>query len=163
MRIILTESQYSKLLTEGKLEDLIKKYQDQLGDNFEDWYKTQIEEFYEEDPSPTKKYFTWMSKVFIDRVTKGIETDEYNLIAMIKYFDKNIHKFQKKDIYQYTYDEFVNKYEEAISKISKKELEISGVEKLYGDENDRYILVRPKNKEASCKYGANTKWCIAST
>jgi len=163
MRIVLTESQYSKLLTEGKLEDLIKKYQDQLGYNFEDWYKTQIEEFYEEDPSPTKKYFTWMSKVFLDRVTKGIETDEYNLIAMIKYFDKNIHKFQKKDIYQYTYDEFVNKYEEAISKISKKELEISGVEKLYGDENDRYILVRPKNKEASCKYGANTKWCIAST
>ena len=75
MRIVLTESQYSKLLTEGKLEDLIKKYQDQLGYNFEDWYKTQIEEFYEEDPSPTKKYFTWMSKVFIDRDLKNIETD----------------------------------------------------------------------------------------
>ena len=27
MRIVLTESQYSKLLTEGKLEDLIKKYE----------------------------------------------------------------------------------------------------------------------------------------
>lgn len=104
-----------------------------------------------------------MSKVFIDRGLKNIETDEYNLIEMIKYFDKNIHKFEKKDIYQYTYEEFIRKYEEAISKVTKKELATTGVEKLYGDEGDRYILVRPKNKEASCKYGANTKWCIAST
>ena len=163
MRIVLTESQYSKLLTEGKLEDLIKKYENDLGDEFETYLRNQVEEFYEEDPSPTKKYFTWMSKVFIERNLKGIETDEYNLIEMIKYFDKNIHKFEKKDIYQYTYEEFIRKYEEAISKVTKKELATTGVEKLYGDEGDRYILVRPKNKEASCKYGANTKWCIAST
>jgi len=163
MRIVLTESQYGKLLTEGKLEDLIKKYENDLGNKFYGWYKNQIEEFYEEDPSPTKKYFTWMSKILIDRDIKGLDTDEYNLIEMIKYFDKNIHKFEKKDIYQYTYEEFINKYEQAISKVTKKELETSGVEKLYGDEGDRYILVRPKNKEASCKYGANTKWCIAST
>jgi hypothetical protein len=163
MRIVLTESQYGKLLTEGKLEDLIKKYENDLGDKFYGWYKNQIEEFYEEDPSPTKKYFTWMSKILIDRDIKGLDTDEYNLIEMIKYFDKNIHKFEKKDIYQYTYEEFINKYEQAISKVTKKELATTGVEKLYGDEGDRYILVRPKNKEASCKYGANTKWCIAST
>ena len=163
MRIVLTESQYSKLLTEGKLEDLIKKYENDLGDRFYGWYKNQIEEFYEEDPSPTKKYFTWMSKILIDRDIKGLDTDEYNVIEMIKYFDKNIHKFEKKDIYQYTYEELINKYEQAISKVTKKELETTGVEKLYGDEGDRYILVRPKNKEASCKYGANTKWCIAST
>lgn len=160
MRIVLTESQYSKLLVEGKLEDLVAKYEQQFPNGPD--YKAQIEEFYEEDPSPTKKYFTWMSKVYIDRDLKDIETNEYQLIEMIKYFDKNIHKFEKKDIYQYSYDEFVNKYEEAITKISKKELETTGVEKLYGDEGDRYILVRPKNKEASCKYGANTKWCISA-
>ena len=163
MRIVLTESQYGKLLTEGKLEDLIKKYENDLGEKFYGWYKNHIEEFYEEDPSPTKKYFTWMSKILIDRDIKGLDTDEYNLIEMIKYFDKNIHKFEKKDIYQYTYEELINKYEQAISKVTKKELATTGVEKLYGDEGDRYILVRPKNKEASCKYGANTKWCIAST
>ena len=162
MRIVLTESQYSKLLVEGKLEDLLKKYEEQLGAEFQ-WYSDTVEEFYNEDPSPTKKYFTWMSKVYIDRGEKDIETDEYQLIEMIKYFDKNIHKFEKKDIYQYTYDEFVNKYEDAITKISKKELETTGVEKLYGGEGDRYILVRPKNKEASCKYGANTKWCISAS
>lgn len=163
MRIVLTESQYGKLLTEGKLEDLLNKYENDLGNVFVIGLQNQVEEFYEEDPSPTKKYFTWMSKIYIDKYLKYNEIDEYNLIEMIKYFDKNIHKFEKKDIYQYTYEELVNKYEDAISRATKKELASTGVEKLYGDEGDRYILVRPKNKEASCKYGANTKWCIAST
>jgi len=163
MRIVLTESQYDKLLTEGKLEDLLNKYENDLGDDFDINLQYQVEEFYDEDPSPTKKYFTWMSKIYIDKYFKNNEINEYNLIEMIKYFDKNIHKFEKKDIYQYTYEELVNKYEDAISRITKKELATTGVEKLYGDEGDRYILVRPKNKEASCKYGANTKWCIAST
>ena len=163
MRIVLTESQYGKLLTEGKLEDLLNKYENDLGDDFDTDLQHQVEEFYDEDPSPTKKYFTWMSKIYIDKYLKYDEIDEDNLIEMIKYFDKNIHKFEKKDIYQYTYEELVNKYEDAISRITKKELATTGVEKLYGDDDDRYILVRPKNKEASCKYGANTKWCIAST
>jgi len=35
MRIVLTESQYSKLLVEGKLEDLLKKYEEQLGAEFQ--------------------------------------------------------------------------------------------------------------------------------
>jgi hypothetical protein len=152
MRIVLTEAQYEKLLSEGKLDDLLQKYDEE--------YEWIINYFYEEDPTPTNKYFTWLSKVYIDRNERGLETDEDGLLEMVKYFDKNQHKFEKKDIYQYTYDEFIQKYEEAITKMSKREIVSSGVEKLY--EDDRYLLIRPKNKEASCKYGANTKWCIAS-
>jgi hypothetical protein len=152
MRIVLTEAQYEKLLSEGKLDDLLQKYDEE--------YEWIINYFYEEDPTPTNKYFTWLSKVYIDRNERGLETDEDGLLEMVKYFNKNQHKFEKKDIYQYTYDEFIQKYEEAITKMSKREIVSSGVEKLY--EDDRYLLIRPKNKEASCKYGANTKWCIAS-
>ena len=152
MRIVLTEAQYEKLLSEGKLDDLLQKYDEE--------YEWIINYFYEEDPTPTNKYFTWLSKVYIDRDERGLETDYDGLLEMVKYFDKNQHKFEKKDIYQYTYDEFIQKYEEAITKMSKREIVSSGVEKLY--EDDRYLLIRPKNKEASCKYGANTKWCIAS-
>jgi hypothetical protein len=152
MRIVLTEAQYEKLLSEGKLDDLLQKYDEE--------YEWIINYFYEEDPTPTNKYFTWLSKVYIDRNERGLETDEDGLLEMVKYFDKNQHKFEKKDIYQYTYDEFIQKYEEAITKMSKREIVSSGVEKLY--EDDRYLLIRPKNKETSCKYGANTKWCIAS-
>jgi len=96
MRIVLTESQYGKLLTEGKLEDLLNKYENDLGDDFDIDLQNQVEEFYDEDPSPTKKSFTWMSKIYIDKYLKYDEIDEDNLIEMIKYFDKNIHKFEKK-------------------------------------------------------------------
>ena len=146
----------NSLLIEGKLEDLIKKYNHEYNDE----YDGIIELAYEGDPSPSKKYFTWMSKIYIERDQANSHISIDDLIQMIQYFDKNNHKFEKKDIYQYTYDEFIKKYEEAIIKISKRELVLSGVDKLY--EDDKYVLVRPKNKEASCKYGSNTKWCIAS-
>jgi hypothetical protein len=144
------------ILSEGKLEELTNKYRSEYGDT----YDGIIEDAYEGDPSPSKKYFTWISKIFIERDQAGMDININDLISLIQYFDKNQHKFEKKDIYQYTYDEFIKKYEEAITKISKREMALSGVEKLY--EDDKYVLVRPKNKEASCKYGSNTKWCIAS-
>jgi len=144
------------ILSEGKLEELTNKYRSE----YDDTYDGIIEDAYEGDPSPSKKYFTWISKIFIERDQAGMDTNINDLISLIQYFDKNQHKFEKKDIYQYTYDEFIKKYEEAITKISKREMALSGVDKLY--EDDKYVLVRPKNKEASCKYGSNTKWCIAS-
>jgi hypothetical protein len=144
------------ILSEGKLEELTNKFRSEYGDT----YDGIIEDAYEGDPSPSKKYFTWISKIFIGRDQAGMDININDLISLIQYFDKNQHKFEKKDIYQYTYDEFIKKYEEAITKISKREMALSGVEKLY--EDDKYVLVRPKNKEASCKYGSNTKWCIAS-
>lgn len=144
------------ILSEGKLEELTNKYRSEYGDT----YDGIIEDAYEGDPSPSKKYFTWISKIFIERDQAGMDININDLISLIQYFDKNQHKFEKKDIYQYTYDEFIRKYEEAITKISKREMALSGVDKLY--EDDKYVLVRPKNKEASCKYGSNTKWCIAS-
>jgi hypothetical protein len=144
------------ILSESKLDDLLKYYENK----FNDEYNGVIEDFYDGDPSATKKYFNWMSKVFIERDQKNLGIEINDLLLMVNYFDKNQHKFEKKDIYQYSYEEFVQKYEEAITKITKKELELSGVEKLY--EDDKYVLVRPKNKEASCKYGSNTKWCISS-
>lgn len=153
---ILRFKKLTNILTEGKLEDFITK----IKQSYDDTYDDIIEDIYNEDPSPSKKYFIWISKTYIERDQAGLDIDIDGLIEMVKYFDKNQHKFEKKDIYQYTYDEFIQKYEEAITKISKRELALSGVDKLY--EDDKYVLVRPKNEEASCKYGANTKWCIAS-
>jgi|688.fasta_scaffold03070_22 hypothetical protein len=136
------------IISEDKKDDLLKQY----GEDYE-WL---IDYLYDEDPSPSKKYVNWMVKTYLNNES----IDQTNMAGMIQYFDKNQHKFQKKDIYQYTYDELVRAYEQALTKISKREISSAGVEKLYEDE--RYVLVRPKNEEASCKYGANTKWCIAS-
>lgn len=153
---ILRFKKLTNILTENKLDDFTTK----ISQTYDDTYDDIILDIYNDDPSPSKKYFIWISKTYIERDQAGLDIDVDGLIEMVKYFDKNQHKFEKKDLYQYTYDEFIQKYEEAITKISKRELALSGVDKLY--EDDKYVLVRPKNEEASCKYGANTKWCIAS-
>lgn len=139
----------TKILLEDKLQDLINQY--------DDVHATEIEDIYDKDPTKSKKYFKWIFETWFKNSNK-IEYDD--LIGMVLYFDKNPNKFEKKDLYQYTFDEFLTAYNEAILKMSKREIISSGVEKLY--EDDKYVLIRPKTMEASCKYGANTKWCISS-
>jgi hypothetical protein len=53
----------------------------------------------------------------------------------------------------------INLSEEWMSESNKKYLEKEGTEKIY--EDDRYLVIHVKNKEASCKYGKGTKWCIS--
>ena len=38
---------------------------------------------------------------------------------------------------------------------------LEDAEKVY--ESDRYVVMVPETKEASCYYGAGTKWCTAQT
>jgi hypothetical protein len=45
------------------------------------------------------------------------------------------------------------------SAAEKKRLAKEGAEKIY--EDDRYLVVHVKNKEASCLYGKGTRWCIS--
>ena len=73
MRIVLTESQYGKLLTEGKLEDLLNKYENDLDDDFDITLRSQVQEFYEEDPSPTKKYLPGCQKFILTNISKIIK------------------------------------------------------------------------------------------
>ena len=140
----------SQILLEDKLQDLQNEYQGE--------YDEDIEYIYHQDPTKSKKYFKWIFETWLKN--RGRNIDYEDLISMVIYFDKNPNKFEKKDLYQYTYDEFLKSYNEAILKMSKREIVSSGVEKLY--EDDKYVLLRPKTAQASCKYGANTKWCIAS-
>jgi len=149
VRRVIDQITSNRILFEDKLSDLQKQYDD-------DYFDT-IDYIYNQDPSKSKKYFKWIFETWLKNSPK---IDYEDLITMVSYFDKNPHKFEKKDLYQYDYDEFLKKYNEAILKLSKREIVSSGVEKLY--EDDRYVLVRPKTSEASCKYGANTKWCISS-
>ena len=140
----------SQILLEDKLQDLQNQYQGE--------YDEYIEYIYRQDPTKSKKYFKWIFETWLKNDGKNIDYND--LIGMVTYFDRNPNKFEKKDLYQYTYDEFLKSYNEAILKMSKREIVSSGVEKLY--EDDKYVLLRPKTAEASCKYGANTKWCISS-
>ena len=52
----------------------------------------------------------------------------------------------------------------AFEELSKKEeikIAKQDAEKIYEDE--RFLVIFPKTKEASCKYGKDTRWCISAT
>jgi hypothetical protein len=70
-----------------------------------------------------------------------------------------------KDIGQYENPEFIRTLMEIVdSKKTEREKERevkSQAERLY--EDDDVLVIRPKSHAASCYYGANTKWCTATS
>jgi hypothetical protein len=133
------------VLTEGRLEDVKVKYPG---------HEAGIDNLSKHDPSGNNKYLAWMAKSVLDQ-----GSSPKHVIDAINYFHTNVVRFEKKDINQYkTLQELLNAVEVAKAKVSKKEVKEQGVEKIYDDEN--VTVVHPKTHAASCKYGANTKWCV---
>ena len=133
------------VLTEGRLEDVKVKYPG---------HEASIDNLSKHDPSGNNKYLAWMAKSVLDQ-----GSSPKHVIDAINYFHTNVVRFEKKDINQYkTLQELLNAVEVAKAKVSKKEVKEQGVEKIYDDEN--VTVVHPKTHAASCKYGANTKWCV---
>lgn len=142
----------SILIREGRKEDLKKKY---------------LTKFNEEDLEfilniSDLKDFNHKYTDFVLKNTDGdgeLDTDELEkLVGLIKDFDKYHSQFPKKDINQYV---SLNELEKVVdfvrAKKKEKELE-SQTEKIF--ENDEFLVLRPISQEASCKYGAGTKWCV---
>jgi hypothetical protein len=74
---------------------------------------------------------------------------------------ESFHKFssglEKKDINQYNYNELVKVL--AIKKLKSQEKSLTkSVTKIF--EDDEWLIVSPKTHQASCAYGAHTKWCV---
>jgi len=78
---------------------------------------------------------------------------------------RNLLKGKERDIDTFTtFDQLVSTLTQAQTEVTKtKQKRIAkdeGAEIIYDDEN--YLVVQPKTYEASCYYGAGTKWCTAS-
>jgi hypothetical protein len=144
----------SILLKEGRKEDLKKKYSTKFNEQDLDFILN-ISDLVE---------FNHKYTDFVLKNTDGdgeLDTDELeNLVDLIKDFDKYQSQFPKKDINQYV---SVNELEKVIlyvrGKNKEKELE-KQADKIY--EDDKFLVIKPKSEEASCKYGSNTKWCVTS-
>ena len=177
---------FSTLLNEGKKENLISKYGD------EPIYKDNdfISKIIDSDPSSTKKYSEWTIKQVIEfmkindgaslpdvitQITDLINTfHDLSLTITDKDIDlaKKLHsgindtyiKGAPKDIHRYkSYWELQTVLSAMDKKKKDRELEreaIKDTDKLY--EDSRFLVVRPYSHDASCYYGANTKWCTAS-
>ena len=119
---------------------------------------------YEGDKPIGGKYIEWMIRVFI---RDHMSPSDINKFGVMKDFDKLINKnlIQQKDINQYksvesVYDE-VKKYEDVKTKSEQEKEEKKDADVIF--ENDRVLVVMPRSKESSCRYGANTKWCTSGT
>jgi len=134
------------VILEGKVEDIALKYPE-----------IDVEELAEGDPSPTKKYLSWMVK------QASLGANPNDLIPTIQYFHSNTPKFTKKDINTYrSLRELEDEVKAASEKITKtqqkKQVKQGGSDTLY--EDDEVIVKHIKEKDACQTYGAGTKWCI---
>jgi len=82
----------------------------------------------------------------------------------ISYYDLNKDRFTIREIKNYNgYGHFlqdVSTKKNTISKKEEKKIQKSGAEQIFS--NDDVNVIKPITYEASCYYGAGTKWCTAS-
>ncbi len=142
--IIKSEVLYS-VLTEGRLEDVKSKFPGR---------EAGVDNLSKHDPSGNNKYLAWMCKMVFEQ-----ESVPKHVIDAVTYFHNNNVRFEQKDINQYkNLKQLLDAVEVAKSKVSKKEIKESGVEKIF--ENDNVMVLHPKTHAASCKYGSDTRWCV---
>jgi len=137
----------SHILNEGKKEDLKAKYSNVPEETFN--------YFADRDPSGTQKYLEWMPKQYLTLdPNQGPENYIFQNVSLFHQYNPS---FKNKDINTYkTIYDLNSAVDEVISKKETKNKE-KEVEVLYN--SDDFLVVKPLTKEASCKYGANTKWC----
>jgi hypothetical protein len=144
----------SILLKEGRKEDLKKKYTNK----FQDYPDTLDFVLGVSDLVDNNHKYT-------DFVLKNLHpnssTDEIeDVVESVKDFHKYQLNLEKKDINQYkSIDELNRALDYSRVKDQEKQLSSQAI-KIY--EDDKFLVVKPKTEEASCKYGSNTKWCVTS-
>ena len=164
-----------KILLEGRVEDaknLLSKTYDDMG-----YVEDIVGDFVEDDPSGNNKYLMWMVKRWAEEQESTgaiveLVRDYHKLLPKItnalavKVFGAETDSnaiVSPKSIDSYPTLDDLYKIVDAASQLeSRKEVETkakSGANKIYEDE--RWLVVRPDTRDASCYYGSGTKWCTA--
>ncbi len=131
------------ILNESKLKDILLKYKDRL----EEPYK--------------KGLLNDIKPIFIEWIAKQKEPVE-DIIDLVKSFERNIQRLEKKDINQYSSNELRRILNDlGNSKTKEKETTKSEITDLgtFGD----WRVIMPHSREASCLFGKDTTWCTAAT
>ena len=118
--------------------------------------------FVEGDKTKTKKYLPFMLKTWTNKA--GLISSSVEMVQLVNMFDELLPYIENKDIYHKDYD-VITYFLDVLNKamVDKEENTFNREEHVdVIEENDDYILLRPKTHKGSLKYGANTKWCTAS-
>lgn len=154
-----------QLINEGRLEDMIKKYEGEV-------YEDVVRQLSAGDPSGNNKYLDWMCAQRVDY------TSEY-IIKMVVCFHENVNRLSEKNVNAIYSDVTATN-----TKIKKAPKDISSyptpddIEVMckYFEENaprtasrvkiyedDRWLVVSPLTHKASCEYGAFSSWCVSTS
>ena len=145
MKFKLSQILESTILLEGRREDVIKKYGEQHTDL--------VNVFVENDPSGNNKYLDWMVKTALENESVD------SIIKVINDFHRLLPRIKNKDINSYkTLSDLKFVVGEAIEAEEEKQVS-KQAKKIYEDEDG--VIYAPFTVQASCKYGAGSKWCIA--
>jgi hypothetical protein len=144
------------LILEGRKEDLRKKYKQKFSADQDNLDTIDYALGHPFLAQTNFKYGDFLLKNLnpnssVEEVIDGIE--------LLKKFNRYQSALTKKDINQYQYVELQNaiREHEENSKSQQNKFDSSDAKKIFEDKN--ILIVRPLTYEASCKYGAGTRWC----
>ena len=167
------------ILMEGRIEDVLKQYQGKVTPEVVNQFAKAQDEI---DPKINNKYLDWMVKEY----TKGSPAN--NIIQAVGKWHSNLAKMSPdviadalvyyertesdqaaieknpKDINSYGSLKNLNDVAEALAtKMSSSELDkmVKGSTRIIYD-TDHFRIVVPLSHKSACKYGAGTRWCVAS-
>lgn len=108
------------------------------------------------------KYLPWIFDVWC-KTDKKLDPDE--IVSMVKWFDTNLPRITKKDIYQYSFQEMLDLEKELGSSKSKEEKEAKALDSVnvYDDGTTKVLLIKTY-KAANMYNGENSSgsrsWCV---
>lgn len=140
----------STILLEGRKEDAIKKYGEE--------HTELINMLSDEDPSGNNKYLNWMVKTALGQNQDDQIPTTGLIIRTVNNFHKQLARIKNKDINSYkTLNDLKKAVDEALAKEEEKRI-AKQAKKVF--EDDKVVIYAPFTWEASCKYGAGSKWCV---
>jgi hypothetical protein len=137
------------LITEGRKEDLEKKYSKSLS--------KEVFKYVFNDPFMKKTNYKY-GDFLLKNLSYPAKSEIDDAISLLKKFDKFSKNLEKKDINQYEdLSDLSIELSDYKSKNQSKKIDETETEKVYEDPN--ILIVRPLTHKSSCKYGAGTRWC----
>ena len=144
------------LISEGRKEDLRKKYEEKFSVD-SDFLETL--DYALGHPFMSQTNFKYGDFLLHNLHPNSSVEEVVDMVDLIKEFDRFQSALPEKDINKYNNFTLANaiKTHKEKSKSQQKKTDVSDAEKIYEDSN--ILIVKPLTYEASCKYGAGTRWC----
>ena len=142
------------LIQEGRKEDLRRKYTEKFKE-----YPENLD-FILGISDLADTNFKYADFVLKNTHPNASPEEVEHIIDLVKDFDRFQQSLEVKDINKYDIYKLVSaidKHRETSKSQQKKSFDTLGARKIFEDKN--ILIVKPLTYEASCKYGAGTRWC----